>query len=201
MLESTLFPNLLYLVLVGGIWLAALAVVSPGTGVLELLAFSALGAAGLGTLVVPLNIWGLVVLILGAIFFLLSLRVLRPEIGLVLAALAFSAGSIYLFRPPQGVAGVDPVLAVVVSGLTLGYFWYAVRKTFISQLEQPTIDIGHVIGKTAEVRTALDPLGSIYAQGELWTARSDTRIKPGAQVRIIGREGLILIVEPMEASE
>ena len=55
MLESALFPNLLYLVLVAGIWLAALAVVSPGTGVLELLAFFALGAAGLGTLVAPLT--------------------------------------------------------------------------------------------------------------------------------------------------
>jgi membrane-bound serine protease (ClpP class) len=200
MLESALFPNLLYLALVAGIWLAALAVVSPGTGVLELLAFFALGAAGLGTLVAPLNSWALLILLLGVIFFVLSLRVLRPEIGLVLAALAFSAGSVYLFRPPQGIAGVDPVLAVVVSGLTLGYFWYAVRKTYISQLEQPTIDIGHVIGKTAEVRTTLDPLGSVYALGELWTARSDTRIKPGAQVKITGREGLILIVEPLEAS-
>lgn len=200
MLESALFPNLLYLVLVAGIWIAALAVVSPGTGVLELLAFVVLGTAGLGTLVAPLNIWALLVLLLGVIFFVLSLRVLRPEIGLVLAAIAFSGGSIYLFRPARGVAGVDPVLAIVVSGLTLGYFWLAVRKTLLSQLKQPTIDLGHVIGKTGEARTTLDPVGSVYALGELWTARSETRIKPGVLVKITAREGLILIVEPLEAS-
>jgi len=198
--ESALFPNLLYLVLVAGIWIAALAIVSPGTGVLELLAFVTLGTAGLGTLVTPLNIWALFVLILGVIFFVLSLRVLRPEIGLVLSGVALSVGSIFLFQPPEGVAGVDPVLAVVVSGLTLGYFWLAVRKTLLSQLERPSLDISRIIGETAEVRTPLDPMGSVFALGEMWTARSENRLKPGAHVKVIGREGLVLIVEPLESS-
>ena len=90
MFESALFPNLLYLVLVAGIWIAALAVVSPGTGVLELLALVALGSAGLGTLVAPLNAWALLLLTAGAVFFVLSLRFIKPEIGLLLSALAFS---------------------------------------------------------------------------------------------------------------
>jgi membrane-bound serine protease (ClpP class) len=198
--ESAIFPNLLYLVLVAGIWIAALAIVSPGTGVLELLALLALGSAGLGTLIAPLNLWALLVLLLGVLFFVLSLRILQPEIGLILSAAALSVGSIFLFHPPAGVAGVDPVLAVVVSGLTLGYFWLAVRKTLLSQNEQPSIDISHVVGKVAEVRTVLDPQGSVYALGELWTARSDTRVKPGERVRVIGREGLILVVEPVESN-
>jgi membrane-bound serine protease (ClpP class) len=194
--ESALFPNLLYLVLVAGIWIAALAVVSPGTGVLELLAFVTLGLAGLGTLVAPLNLWALFVLMLGVIFFVLSLRVLRPEIGLVLSAAALSLGSIFLFRPPEGVAGIDPLLAVVVSGLTLGYFWLAVRKTLLSQLARPSIDISRVIGEMAEVRTPLDPLGSVYALGEMWTARSEQPVQPGENVKVVGREGLVLMVEP-----
>ena len=200
MVQSTLFPNLLYLVLVAGIWIAALAIVSPGTGVLELLALVALGAAGLGTLITPLNIWALFVLILGVIFFVLSLRFLRPEIGLVLSAVALSVGSIFLFQPPEGVGGVDPVLAVVVSGLTLGYFWLAVRKTLLSQLERPSLDISRIIGETAEVRTPLDPMGSVFALGEMWTARSENRLKPGTHVKVIRREGLVLIVEPIESS-
>lgn len=200
MFESALFPNLLYLVLVAGIWIAALAVVSPGTGVLELLAFVALGTAGLGTLVTPFNFWALLVLLLGVAFFILSLRVLRPGIGLVLSAVALSVGSIFLFQPPEGVAGVDPLLAVVVSGLTLGYFWLAVRKTLLSQLERPTIDISRVLGEIAEVRTPLDPLGSVFALGEMWTARSEIPVQTGEHVRVTGREGLILFVEPYEPS-
>jgi membrane-bound ClpP family serine protease len=52
-------------------------------------------------------------------------------------------------------------------------------------------------GSDALVKTALAPLGVVYAAGEEWTARSDTGagIDPGAHVRVIGQEGLTLIVE------
>jgi len=198
MIESPLFPNLLYLVLVAGIWLAALAVVSPGTGVLELLALTALGAAGVGTLFAPLNAWALLLLLAGVVFFLLSLRFIKPGIGLVLAALAFSAGSMLLFQPAQGIVAVHPILALVVSLLTVGYFWLAVRKVLLAQLERPTIDPSRVVGEIAEVRTPLTPQGSVYALGELWTAESDTPVQPGERVRVIARDGLILRVEPLE---
>jgi hypothetical protein len=42
--DSPLFPNLIYLSLMAGLWFAALAIVSPGTGALELLALVALAA-------------------------------------------------------------------------------------------------------------------------------------------------------------
>jgi len=48
MLESPLIPNLLYLALVVGTWLAALALLNPGTGIIEVLAAVALGLAGVG---------------------------------------------------------------------------------------------------------------------------------------------------------
>jgi membrane-bound ClpP family serine protease len=53
-------------------------------------------------------------------------------------------------------------------------------------------------GSHALVRTPLTPLGVVYAAGEEWTARSDTGvgIDPGAHVRVVGQEGLTLIVEP-----
>jgi membrane-bound ClpP family serine protease len=155
-LESPLFPNLLYLVLVAGIWIAALAVVSPGTGVLELLALLALGAAGVGTLFAPLNAWALLLLVAGAVFFVLSLRFIKPGIGLIISALAFSLGSTFLFEPKQGIVAVHPVLALVVSLLTIGYFWLAVRSTVLAQRSLPTIDLSRVIGKVGEVRTPLD---------------------------------------------
>jgi len=196
--ESPLFPNLLYLVLVAGIWIAALAVVSPGTGVLELLALAALGAAGVGTLFAPLNAWALLLLLAGAVFFVLSLRFIKPEIGLILSALSFSIGSTFLFQPKQGIVAVHPVLALVVSLLTIGYFWLAVRNTLLAQLSRPTIDLSRLIGATGEVRTPLDPQGSIYALGELWTAQSDQPVQPGEHVKITARDGLILTVEPID---
>ncbi len=197
-IDSPLFLSLLYLFLVAGIWLAALAVVNPGTGVLEILALVALGGAGLGTIFVSLNAWALIVLALGGVLFVASLRLPRPEIWLVFSALALSVGSVFLFQPTGGGAAVHPVLALSVSLLTLGYFWWAIRSAITAQRAKPTIDLNKVIGEVAEVRTELNPVGSVYALGELWTARSEVRIKAGKKVKVVDREGLILLVEPKE---
>jgi len=200
-IDSPLFLSLLYLFLVAGIWLAALAVVNPGTGVLEILALVALGGAGLGTMLVPLNAWALIVLVLGGVLFVASLRLPRPEIWLAFSALALSVGSVFLFQPEGGGAAVHPLLALSVSLLTLGYFWWAIRSAITAQRATPTIDLNKVIGEVAEVRTELNPVGSVYALGELWTARSEGRVKVGKKVKVIDREGLMLLVEPKEEAK
>jgi membrane-bound ClpP family serine protease len=52
-------------------------------------------------------------------------------------------------------------------------------------------------GTPAAVRRALAPTGTVYAAGEEWTARSadGTPIERGTPVRVIGQEGLVLLVE------
>ena len=52
-----------------------------------------------------------------------------------------------------------------------------------------------LIGKTAEVKTVMNPKGTILTQGELWTAISeDGRAKPGDEVFINKVDGLKLWV-------
>jgi membrane-bound serine protease (ClpP class) len=196
--ESPLFPNLLYLSLMAGLWFAALAIVSPGTGVLELLALVALAAVGLGTVVLPLNVWAVALLIVGGVLFVVSLQRKRPELWLCASALFLSLGSVFMFKIEDGLIAVHPLLALVVSALTLGYFWFAIRKAIVAQRADPRIDPERVIDQIAEVRTKLDPIGSVYALGELWTARAAKPLKPGTKVKVTGREGLILDVEPLE---
>lgn len=198
LIESPLFPNLLYLSLMAGLWFSALAIVSPGTGILELLALVTLAAAGLGTAILPLNVWALALLLVGGVLFVLSLQRDNPGLWLGGSALVLSLGSVFLFRVEEGRLAVHPLLAVVVSVLTLGYFWFAIRKTILAQQAGPSHDPERVLNLEAEVKTKLDPFGSVYVLGELWTARSEHVLKPGTLVRVIGREGLVLIVEPLE---
>ena len=200
-IDSTLFPSLLYLLLVAGIWLTALAVVNPGTGALEILALAALGGVALGTIYVPFNAWALIVLALGGVLFVASLRLPRPEIWLALSALALSVGSVFLFQSAEGGVAVHPLIALSVSLLTLGYFWWAIRSAINAQRARPTMDPDRVIGEIAEVRTELNPVGSVYALGELWTARSESRVRGGKRVKVVGREGLMLLVEIKEEAE
>ena len=49
---------------------------------------------------------------------------------------------------------------------------------------------------------ALTPVGSVYAGGEEWTARTsdETSLQRGTPVRIVRQEGLTLIVETMDGT-
>jgi membrane-bound ClpP family serine protease len=53
-----------------------------------------------------------------------------------------------------------------------------------------------------EVRQPLSPIGSVYAGGEEWTARTaDERLlKRGTRVRVVSQEGLTLIVETTDGT-
>ena len=52
-----------------------------------------------------------------------------------------------------------------------------------------------LIGKIAEVRTIIDPKGTIFVEGERWSAISEAgRIKPGVEVLITKVDGLKLYV-------
>jgi membrane-bound serine protease (ClpP class) len=199
--DTAIFPNLLYLLLVAGLWLSALAIVSPGTGILEGLAFITLVLAGFGTLYLDWNVWAVVVLAGGAVLLFLSVRLPRSEIWLGASALAFCVGSVFMFRVEAGGPAVHPALAVVVSLLTLGFFWLSIRKALAAHQAQPTIDLSVLLGQIGEVRTPLDPIGSAYVAGELWTARCDVRVEAGTNVKVLDRDGLVLIVEPIEILE
>lgn len=52
------------------------------------------------------------------------------------------------------------------------------------------------IGTLGVAKTTLAPSGVVYAVGEDWTARSDgaSAIASGARVRVVGQDGLTLIV-------
>ncbi|MCX6070490.1 MAG: hypothetical protein NTU91_06480 [Chloroflexi bacterium] len=192
-------PNVVYLLLMAGLWLAAMAIVSPGTGLLEIGAFAVLILAGLGTLRVPLDLWALGVIGLGVVLFVGALRWRRTALWLVLSAVLLSVGSVFLLGMEAGQTAVHPLLAAAVSILTVAFFWVAVRRGVLAQRAKPVHDPEAILGQVGDVRTALDPVGSVYVGGELWSARSETALPVGIPVRVRGREGLVLIVDPVPA--
>lgn len=196
MLQSPLLPNLLYLILVAGLWLAALAVVTPGSGVYELLALLALATVGAGTTVVAMNPWAWVPVGLGVVAFVISIWSSRQEIWLVLSALLLTLGSAFLFRQEGGGAAVNPVLALISTLGSVGFFWIVVRNVRKAQRAEPVFDLSHVLGQVGDARTAIDPIGTAYVDGELWTVRAENPIQPGSPIRVVSREGLMLIVKP-----
>lgn len=188
-------PNVAYVMLVGGFLLAILALFSPGTGLLELGALFMLALAGYGIVNLPINAWALVILVVGVLPFILALRRSRRWWWLIPALVALVVGSIFLFSTSNGSPAVNPWLAGLVSVLVVPFVWLIGRKS-LEALSIPAASLNTLVGMIGEARTEIFNEGSVYVNGEDWSARSKVRIPAGAKVRVLRRDGLVLEVEP-----
>jgi membrane-bound serine protease (ClpP class) len=200
MVNFLIDPNVSYFLLVLGLMLAVLALFSPGTGILEIGAVALLVLAGYGIINIPINLWALIVLVVGIFPFLLALRRSRQIVFLVLALLALVVGSVFLFRTPEGAPAVNPFLAGIVSLVAVLFLWFVGRKGIEAIMRMPDHSLERLIGQVGIAQSDVFQEGSVHVSGEVWSARSEVYIAKGNQVRIIGREGLMLIVEPLEKS-
>jgi membrane-bound serine protease (ClpP class) len=197
-------PTITYLLIAVGLILAVLAVAAPGTGILELVALALLFTGGIAIFVYDLSInaWALLVLLVGAILFVISIRRPRQIAVLVAAIVAIVIGSAYLFQGPEWwIPGVNPYVALVVSVLSGVFFWFLARKAIEAASVPPHQDLGALIGAIGEAKTYIYQEGSVYAGGEQWSAHSDHPIPVGTRVRILERDGFTLKVAAIDESQ
>lgn len=198
-MEVLLYPNIAYLILAGGLVIAVLALLSPGTGVLEIAALLAIGFAAYAVFMVPINYWSLGVFLLGAALFILALRRPGKPAFLVMAIILIVLGSAFLFRSDYWwQPAVNPFLAAAVSILSGVFFYVAGRKVIEASSVRPTHDLSALLNATGEAKSEIYKEGSVLVAGELWSARSRTPIPEDARVRVVGRDGFILEVEALE---
>ncbi len=190
-------PNFAYLILVVGLVLGVMALFAPGTGLLEVGAFVAIMLAIYSISNLTVNFWALLVLVLGFLPFILAMRFARKRIYLVIALLAMTLGSAFLINTKDGLLAVNPILAGFVSLAAAGLLWFIGVKALEAHKIQPSFNLDRLIGMTGDAVTDISSEGTIHVQGEQWSARSLTFIPEGSQVRIVRRDGLILIVEPL----
>lgn len=194
-------PNVVYVLMAGGLIAAVLSLASPGTGFLEIGALFIIGVAGWGIVNygLPINWWALLLLAIGAVLFFLSVRRSRTLPLLAASVLAIVLGSAFLFSADHWyIPAVNPLLASTVSVLSGGFFWIVGRKAIEASEARPTHDLEGLIGMTGEAKSRVYNEGSVLVNSELWSARSEQPIAEGAWVRVVGREGFTLKVEPVE---
>ncbi len=159
--------------------------------------FLLLGLYALGTL--PVNYAGL--LLLGFAFLLFIADLLTPSHGVLTVGgiIAFVLGSLMLFNAPEGSPFLSvPIGAIVAVTLTLaGFFLFVVGAVARTRRKRPVTGREGLIGQIGEVRTALNPKGTIFVAGELWSAVSETGPIPvGQRVQVLAISGLTLTVRP-----
>jgi membrane-bound serine protease (ClpP class) len=197
-MDLLLNPNISYLILVTGFLLIILAILSPGTGLLEVGALFALILAAYCVYNLPFNLWALLVLVLGVIPFLIAVRQSQRLLFLGISILALVLGSAFLFRGEVWwQPAVHPLLALLVSTVTAIFFWVSVRKVLEAEKRRPSHDLEGLIGALGEAKSEIHLEGSVQVAGELWSAYSNQTIPAGTTVRVVQREGFLLEVEPV----
>ncbi len=196
-------PNLAYLLLLAGTLLGLMALVTPGTGALEVGAFFCLALAGYSVTQLDFNLWALILLMLSVIPFLYAIQKPKRETFLILAIIGMVFGSAYLFKNPNVgdgfldflVPAVNPFVALVSSVMYAGLVWIAVRKSMQAFHAPPAHNPDALVGQVGEAKTDIHAEGSAQVGGELWSARSAAPIPAGVKVKVKSRDGFVLEVE------
>ena len=80
-----------------------------------------------------------------------------------------------------------------------GFFAFILQRVIRAHRRQATTGREELAGKTAVVKTALDPEGTVFFKGERWIAISESgRVEPGERVTITRVDGLQLYVTKQE---
>lgn len=195
-MEFLLNPNVAYLIIVFTTLLIFSAVVTPGTGVLEILAFGLLLVSGALIFSIEFNPWALLLIGLSIVPFAAAVYGKRRSTWpLAVSMLMLTVGSIFLFTDESGQIAVNPLLAIITSILADGFLWFAVRKGMEAQQGKAQNVLLDVIGGIGEAKNDIHREGSVLLNGELWSARSEQEISSGSKIRVTGRDGFILLVE------
>lgn len=201
-------PNIAFLLLsVGSAGLLA-EVWSPNfvTGIIGALAII-LAFIGLGAL--PLNVGGLILIVFGIVLFGLELTVTSHGLLGFAGVVCLGLGASALFTTP-----VDPfeplarvampvILTVSVTfGVIMVLIAFGAIRSRGVMATPGTAGAPFVIGSRGSVRRPLEPLGSVFVAGEEWTARAGAgaRLERGVPIRVVGVDGLTLVVEPDASS-
>lgn len=153
-----------------------------------------LGLFSLGSL--PINYAGLALLLLGLALMGAEIWVASGGVLGIGGAIAFLLGGLLLIDDTQA-----PFLEVsrpLIYGITLALVAFslvAVRAVMRSRNRPVSISGTDMIGRIGVLRGT----SSVFVEGELWEARSvGGEPTPGARARVTGREGMTLIVEPLD---
>lgn len=186
-------PNLVFVLMSLGSMAVLIELSTPGGWVAGFIGVVCLALAAYGLGVLNVNWFGLLFIALAFVLFILEVK--TPAIGALTAAGAGSliAGGLILFNSPgtPEFQRISPATLIIVAILTAAVF-VAIITFALKAQRLPEQMVASVIGRRVTVRSALEPTGTVFLDGELWSAELDDpqeRAVPGDQVEILEKSG------------
>ena len=193
-LKTVSNPNIAYILMLIGLAglyfeLSHPGVIFPGVigGISLILAFYAFQT-------LSVNYAGLLLILLGAILFLLEIKVTSYGLLSIGGVICLTLGSIMLFN--TGNTDLQVSWSVMIPAvLVVSSFFIAVALLAVrAHIAKPRTGYQGLIGEIAVAKEALAPEGKVFVHGELWNATSEDIVTAGTRVEVIGVENLLLKV-------
>lgn len=190
-------PNVAFLLLSIGTLGLIYELATPGIGAGGVVGLTCLLLALFSVSVLPVNVVGILLLLLSAAMFVAEL--FAPGVGIAAAGGTGTLllSGIFLFRDAPGLqvsmAVVAPVAAVVGGAVVI-----AGRLVWRARRAQSTLTgYGPLVGRVATVTHAGSVPAQAFIEGAWWNVRSSgPPLEDGALVRIVDVDGLDLLAEP-----
>jgi len=188
-------PNVAYVLMMLGMLglffeLSNPGVILPGVigGISLILAFFAFQS-------LPISYAGLLLILFGVVLLIAEVKVTSHGVLAVGGVVAMLFGSLMLFDTPTAELRVSWWVILPTVGVTAAVFVVALAAGLRALARRPITGAAGMVGGTGVARSALDPAGAVFVQGELWRAvAEDGPIAIGETVRVTAVDGLTLKV-------
>jgi membrane-bound serine protease (ClpP class) len=200
LLHGLIDPNLAFIFFYLGLVLIVIEVLHPGISVPGIVGGLLLVVSVIAFGILPVRLGGVALLAASVVLFGVELK--HPGVGLPLAGglACLILGGLLLFDPalPGPGARVSPWLLAAVAALLAGFFLLVVRAVVAARrLPAPAGGLDALVGEVGVALGPLEPRGEVRVAHERWSAEAARGTIPaGSAVRVVGRRGLKLIVEP-----
>jgi membrane-bound serine protease (ClpP class) len=146
----------------------------------------------------PINVTGALLIAVALALFVLEAKVQGFGVLGLGGVVAAVIGSLILIDVPNPEMRLPLglVLAVVIPFALI--LIVMVRLALRARQTRVSTGLAGMIGLKGRAETAIEPEGRVFVRGELWRARSQTKIAAGENVRVLGVEGLTLEVDLAE---
>ena len=189
-------PNLAFVLLVVGGLLLYIEFTSPGMIAPGVAGAILVVVALLALSVLPINLAGVALLLLSAVLFALELKIASHGVLAVGGTVSMILGAVLLIEgPPEVRIRLSTAVSVAVPFALIAGF--LVTLVVRARLRPVVTGSSGMLLETGVAKTDLNPGGTVFVHGELWSAVADAPIASGTPVRVTSIDGLRLKVEPL----
>lgn len=193
-------PNVAYILMLLGIYGLFFELWNPGYVLPGVIGGICLLLALYAFQVLPISYAGLGLILLGIAF--MVGEAFMPSFGAlgIGGLVAFVIGSIILFDVEVGGLAVAWQLIAAVALVSAAFFFGVVYLAVRARRRRVVSGAEELVGAAGEALEDFARAGRVRVHSEEWQARAATPLKRGQRIRVTGREGLVLIVEPQGAA-